>query len=72
MVNNPNYNFTDKSLKLGMDVSSTDRSSSSGFKSSKTGFQLGTGFEQYEDLFFTPEITVAFEDIEVDVSIYSN
>jgi len=68
LLNNPNYNFSDKSLKAGVDVSSTDRSSSSGFKSSRTGFELGTGFEQYEDLFFTPEINVQFEDIEVDAS----
>ena len=66
MLNNPNYNFTDNALKLALDVSSTDRSSSSGFKSSKTGFEAGTGFEQYEDVFFTPELTLAFEDIEVD------
>ena len=68
LLNNPNYNFTDKSLKVGFDVSSTDRSATSGFKSSKTGFVLGTGFEQYENVFFTPEINVQFEDIEVDAS----
>ena len=68
LVNNPNYNFTDKSLRAGLDVSTTDRSATSGFKSSKTGFVLGTGFEQYEDVFFTPEINVQFEDIEVDAS----
>ena len=68
MINNPNYNFTDKALKAGLDISSTDRSESSGYKSSKTGFVLGTGFEQYEDFFFTPEISVAFEDIEAESS----
>ena len=68
LVNNPNYNFTDKSLRAGLDVSTTDRSATSGFKSSKTGFVLGTGFEQYEDIFFTPEINIQFEDIEVDTS----
>lgn len=66
LLNNPNYNYSDKALKAGLDISSTDRSSSSGFKSSKTGFVLGTGFEQYEDLWFTPEISGAFEDIQVD------
>ena len=51
-----------------MDISSTDRSSSSGFKSSSTGFNLGTGFEQYEDFFFTPKLVVTHEDVEVDES----
>ena len=68
MVNNPNYNFTGNAVKMAFDVTSTDRSASSGFKSSKTGFVLGTGYEQYEDVFFSPEINVAFEDIEVDGS----
>ena len=68
LLNNPNHNFSDKSLKTGLDISSTDRSLSSGYKSTKTGFVLGTGFEQYEDLFFTPEINVAFEDIEADAT----
>ena len=66
MMNNPNYKFTDNALKVALDVSSTDRSASSGFKSSKTGFELGTGFEQYENVFFSPEIILAFEDIEVE------
>ena len=68
LINNPNYNFSDKSLKAGFDISSTDRSISSGYKSTKTGFVVGTGFEQYEDLFFTPEVNVAFEDIEAEKS----
>lgn len=68
LVNNPNYKYSNKSLKAGMSIASTDRSSSSGFKSSRTGFNLGTGFEQYENFFFTPEIIVTYEDIEVDES----
>ena len=65
-VRNPNYNYSGNAVSAALDVSSTDRSSSSGFKSSRTGFNLGTSFEQYENIFFSPEITTAFEDIEVD------
>ena len=28
---------------------------------------LGTGFEQYEELFFTPEITIEFEEIDLAI-----
>ena len=66
LVNNPNYNFSGNSLLASLDVSSTDRSNSSGFKSSRTGFNLGTSFEQYQNVFIAPNITTAFEDIEVD------
>jgi len=71
-VNNPNYNFTGNAVNAGLDVSSTDRSSSSGFKSSRTGFEFGTAFEQYENVYIAPELTAAFEDIEVESSASSN
>mgnify|MGYP001422401669 CR=1 FL=1 len=66
MVRNPNYNFTGNAVSAALDVSSTDRANTSGFKSSKTGFTLGTSFEQYENVYFSPDISLAWEDIEVD------
>ncbi len=66
LVNNPNYNYSGNSAFASLDVSSTDRSNSSGFRSSKTGFELGTSFEQYENFYVAPNIALAFEDIEVD------
>ena len=66
VVNNPNYNYSGNSAFAVVDVSSTDRSNSSGYKSSKTGFDFGTSFEQYENFYVSPSISMAFEDIEVD------
>ncbi len=66
LLNNPNYNYSGNAVKTALDVSSTDRSNTSGFQSSRTGFELGTGFEQYENVFIYPEISIALEDIEVD------
>ena len=63
---NPNYNYSGNAVNVGVDVSSTDRSTSSGFESSRTGFQLGTSFEQYQNFYISPRITAAYEDIEVD------
>ena len=68
LVNNPNYNYSGNAAFASLDISSTDRSNSSGFKSSKTGFELGTSFEQYEKFYVSPNIEVAFEDIEVDAA----
>ncbi len=65
-VNNPNYNFTGNAVNMGLSVSSTDRTAASGFKSSKTGFNLGTAFEQYENLWFAPAFSMSYEDIEVE------
>ena len=71
-VNNPNYKYTGNAVQAALDVSSTDRSTTSGFKSSKTGFDLGTSFEQYEDFYISPNLTVVFEDIEVDSTASSS
>ena len=70
-VENPNYNFTGNAIIAGLDVSATDRAASSGFESSKTGFELGTSFEQYENFYIAPKITSAIEDIEVDATASS-
>ena len=66
LLNNPNYNYSGNAVKTALEISSTDRSNTSGFQSSRTGFALGTGFEQYENVFISPEISIALEDIEVD------
>ena len=66
LLNNPNYNYSGNAVKTALEISSTDRSNTSGFQSSRTGFELGTGFEQYENVFIYPEISIALEDIEVD------
>ena len=72
LVINPNYNYSGNALRASVDVSSTDRSNSSGFKSSRTGFLLGTSFEQYENVWISPELITAFEDIEVDGTASKN
>ena len=66
LLNNPNYNYSGNAVKTALEISSTDRSNTSGFQSSRTGFELGTAFEQYENVFISPEISIALEDIEVN------
>ena len=66
LINNPNYNYSGNAVTASLDVSSTDRSNTSGFRSSKTGFELGTSFEQYENFYISPKISTVMEDIEVD------
>tara|TARA_Y100000590_G_scaffold439515_1_gene563657 strand:- start:3250 stop:5496 length:2247 start_codon:yes stop_codon:yes gene_type:complete len=66
-VANPNYNYSGNSVFTSLDVSSTDKVTNSGYKSTKTGFVLGTEFEQYENIYLSPSINLSFEDIEVEV-----
>ena len=63
-VVNPNYKSSNKAIFTNIQSSSTDRLTQNGYKSTKTGFSLGTKFEQYEDLYFNPSIKTYFEKIE--------
>ena len=59
----PNYNYTEKSLRMNLSRSSNDFLSTSGYKNTITNFTLGTGFEYKQDLFFTPLISIEAEDL---------
>ena len=67
-VSNPNFNYSGNSVDASISVSSSDMTESSGYESSKTGFSLGTGFEQYEGIFLSPGFSATYEDIEVETS----
>ena len=71
-VTNPNYNFSGNAVTTGLDVSSTDRTATTGYESTRTGFNLGTSFEQYENIYFSPGISVSHEVIKAESSASSN
>ena len=62
-INIPNYNYSDKSLKLNLSRTNNDYLNTSGFENTITNFTLGTGFEYKQDLFFTPLIAFEAEDL---------
>ena len=61
---NPNYKNSNKALIFGLFSKSTDRLAEFGYKSSNTGFSLGTGYEQFEDLYFRPRLSAGYDKIE--------
>ena len=65
-ISNPNYKNSDKSLDLNIQSSVTDRLSSFGYKSSVTGFSLGTKFEYLDDLKLGLATKNTVEKISVD------
>ncbi len=48
-VSNPNYKNSDRSVYLNIQALETDRLKNFGYKTNKTGFSYGTGFEIYDD-----------------------
>ena len=65
-IENKNYKNSDKSLYLVVDASETDRLKDSGYKFNKTGFEIGSGFEYYDDFFLRIGSSNYYERIETD------
>ena len=65
-VDNPNYKGSNRSLNLTVQSSVIDRLKHSGYKSNKTGFSVGSGFELYDDLRLTTGLSSYFENIKTD------
>ena len=65
-VTNPNYNNSDKMVFSNFKASEIDRLSSSGYKTNKTGFEVGTKFEYLEDLKLGASGRSFYEKIETD------
>ena len=63
-VYNPNFRNTDRSLNTTIESTSTDFLTTSGYKTTRTGLKLGTGFEQYQDLFINFGISNYYEKLE--------
>jgi len=63
-VVNPNFLNTDKSINTTIESTSSDFMTASGYKTTRTGFSVGTGFEQYTDLFVNFNISNYYEKLE--------
>ena len=59
----PNYDYSDKSLRLNLSRATNDYLNTAGYENTITNFTLGTGFEYKQDLFFTPLIVIEAEDL---------
>ena len=70
-VINPNINNSDRLVKTEIESSSTDFMSSSGYKTDRTGFTIGTEFEQKNDVFVNLEFSTFYEDLETASSATS-
>ncbi len=66
LINNPNFNYSGRSLFTNFESTSIDKLESSGFKSSKIGLSVGTSFEEYQNLYFSPNVSVSTETIDTD------
>ena len=65
-VTNPNYNNTDKSIFANVQALEIDQLKNYGYKTNKTGFEIGTRFEYLEDFRLGLSTRSFVEKIETD------
>ena len=65
-MNNPNYKASNRSLNTSLESTITDRLKNFGYKSNKTGFSVGSGFEFYDDLYWNTGVSSYVEKLETD------
>ena len=64
----PNFNYTDNTLFTSLSSTSTDNMTVYGYKSSEVSASLGTRFQQYENLYFSPTLATSFETLKTSAS----
>tara|TARA_B110001452_G_scaffold121141_1_gene100549 strand:+ start:431 stop:2674 length:2244 start_codon:yes stop_codon:yes gene_type:complete len=60
---NPNFRYSDRAVTTSIGSSTTDKEKDFGYKSSVTNIGLGTSFEQYEDFYFSPNLSLTSESL---------
>ncbi len=71
-VTNPNYNYSGNAVSASFNSTKTDRLSKSGYESTKTSASLGTSFEQYKNIFLSPQIDASYESVSTDATASTN
>tara|TARA_B110000114_G_scaffold185574_1_gene233254 strand:- start:2487 stop:4730 length:2244 start_codon:yes stop_codon:yes gene_type:complete len=69
---NPHFAYSDRSLTTSIQSTSTDREKDYGYKSSLNRIALGTSFEQFENLYFSPTFSIANEDLTTTANASAN
>ena len=62
----PNFAYSDNTLFTSIRSTTSDYLSDFGYKVSNAGFSVGTEFEQFENLFFNPELDLSIEDLKTN------
>ena len=67
----PNFAYTDNTLFTSLRSVDNDFLTLYGYESTEIGFSVGTRFEQYENLFFSPELDFLLEDLTTNTTASS-
>ena len=68
----PNFAYSERSLTTSIENTITDKEKDYGYKSTLSRVSLGTGYEQYQNLYFTPSISVSSESLTTTAGASAN
>ena len=68
----PNFAYSDKSVTTSLESTSTDKEKDFGYKSSLTKIGMGTRFEQYQDFYFSPFLSISNESLTTTANASAN
>jgi len=68
---NPNFNYTGNKVFGGFYSKKTDKSAS-GYENTLMNFNIGTEFEQYKDVYLSPDLNFTIDDLTVDSTASSS
>jgi len=69
---NPHFAYSDIAVTTSIESTSTDREKDYGYKSSLNKVALGTGFEQFSNLYLFPEISISYEELTTTANASTN
>ena len=68
----PNFAYSDRSLTTSLESTVTDKEKVYGYKSTLNKFSLGTGYEQYKNLYFDPSFSISTESLSTTKTASDN
>ena len=68
----PNFAYSERSLTTKLESSSTDKIKDYGYKSSLNRILIGTSFEQYKNLYISPNFSIASEKLSTTSKASAN
>ena len=68
----PNFAYSDRSLTTSIESTKTDKEKDYGYKSSLNKILIGTSFEQYENLYLFPKLSISQEKLTTTAKASAN
>ena len=69
---NPNFAYSDRSVTTSLQSTAVDKEKDAGYKSSLNKFSMSTYFEQFEDFYFSPKLSISNEALTTTAKASAN